>query len=97
MIIKVEQAKRALEMEESYETCGGLLLRTNSEYQDVLRHYSFRGFESGIYKRIQLTYFGEPYIKIGLTEPEPLGLNNMMSAIYIISSDGRSYANLRPM
>ena len=76
----------ALEIEDSHQTYGGLLLRPDSEYLDVFRHYALKGFESGIFKRIQLTYVGEPPIKIGLTEPEPLGLNNVMSGIYILAA-----------
>ena len=73
-------------MEDEEKIESGLLLRSDSEYLPLFRHYIHKGKETGIYHRFHKTYyrrFEEP-IEIGFPESEPLGLNNMGSAFYFL-------------
>ena len=71
----------------------GFALRPDSEYLSLFNHYLLKAFETGILHRLDRKWHAEwePPIKIGLTEPEPLGMNNTMfpfsflAAIMILS------------
>ena len=89
-----------LRMDDSSKQYFGLLFHRDSEYLPVLRHYALKGFENGIFQRIDLMEMkhcvklyekvcwpikttwpaGLPRlpIKIGMTEPGPLGMSNVM-------------------
>ena len=70
----------ALKMDDTTITWGGFWLRPDSEYLSLFNHHLLKAFETGILKRIDNSYRSEwkPPIKIGLTEPEPLGITNVM-------------------
>ena len=60
---------------------GGFWLRTDSEYLPVFNHYLLKAFETGILHRLDKMIWNvdlKPPIKIEMTEPEPLGINNVM-------------------
>ena len=67
-----------LRMDDMSYTYGGFMLRKDSEYVSVISHYVQKGFETGVYHRIHLTYSSRTPIKIGMTEPRPVGMNNVI-------------------
>ena len=67
-----------LKMEDTHYTYGGWALKLDSEYVSVLSHYVMKGYESGIFHRLHLNYSTRTPIKIGMTEPGSLGINNVM-------------------
>ena len=82
-----------LRMDDMSYTYGGFMLRKDSEYLSVISHYVQKGFETGVYHRIHLTYSSRTPIKIGMTEPASLKMNNVMGpfivlGIFIIMSLG---------
>ena len=82
----------ALPMDDATNDYTGFLTSARSEYIPVIRHYVQKAHETGISQRIELSVlkncierdnkvcrpYSRPVIKIGLTEPGPLGLNNAM-------------------
>ena len=70
----------ALEMDDTYFTMGGLALRPYSEYLSVFNHYMLKAFETGIRKRLDQVWNSHkiPPLKIGMAEPEPLAIKNVM-------------------
>ena len=71
----------ALKMDDAHSTFGGFWLRRDSEYLSVFNHYFLKAIETGIFHRLDKMIHNAhliPPIKIGLTEPEPLGINNVM-------------------
>ena len=70
----------ALDMDDTYYTLGGFGLPTDSEYLSMFNHYLLKAFERGILHRISNSWLRDSKapIKIGITEPEPLGINNVM-------------------
>ena len=73
-----------LQMDDAHYTYGGWLLKPNSEYVSVISHYVIKGYETGIFNRIHQTYSSRAPIKIGMTEPGPLGINNVLFPFYIL-------------
>ena len=69
-----------LKMEDSIKVYGGFWFGVDSEYLSMFNHYFLKGLETGIFKRLDITYNAhlKPPIKIGLTEPGPLGINNVI-------------------
>ena len=67
-----------LQMDDMSYSYGGFMLSKDSEYLSLISHYVKKGFETGIYSRIHLVYSTRTPIKIGLTEPGPLGMRNTM-------------------
>ena len=66
----------ALQMHDTFHTLGGFALQKNSEYLDIFNHYLLKQLEHGIVKRLfQLSL---PQVTIGLSEPEPLAIRNVM-------------------
>ena len=70
----------ALDMDDTLKTWGGFYLRPNSEYLSVFNHYLLKAFETGILQKLDNFWNAEtkPVFKIGINEPEPLGINNVM-------------------
>ena len=70
----------ALDMDDTFYTLGGFALRTDSEFLSVFNHYLLKAFQSGILKRLDMKWNVDRKspIKIGITKPEPLGINNIM-------------------
>ena len=70
----------ALKMDDSFITYGGFWLGVDSEYLSVFHHYLLKASETGILNRIKNHWNRDlkPPIKIGFTEPEPLGINNIV-------------------
>ena len=77
-----------LKMDDAHITWGGFGLRPDSEYMSLFNHYLLKGIENGILKRYNLIYNPErtPKLKIGLTEPESLGINNVMFLFSILGA-----------
>ena len=69
---------KALKMDDSVHTHGGHVLHPDSEYLSVFNHYLLKEYEHGILNRLDKSYNGQPDIKIGMSEPDPLGINNVM-------------------
>ena len=61
-------------------TFHGFLLKLDSEFLTLFNHYLLKGFETGIYKRIETIWNShlKPPIKIGIMEPKPLEIYNVM-------------------
>ena len=70
----------ALKMDDTHYTLGGYWLREDSEYLSVFNYYLLKAFETGILQRLDMVWNHDtkPEIKIGLTEPEALSINNVM-------------------
>ena len=75
-----------LQMDDISYTYGGFMLRKDSEYLSVIRHYVQKAFETGIFHRIHLTYSSRTPIKVGLTEPGPLKINNVMGPFNVLGT-----------
>ena len=75
-----------LRMDDTTYTYGGFLLRKDSEYLSLISHYVKKGFETGIYHRIHLTYTSRSPIKIGLTEPGALKFENVMGPFSVLGT-----------
>ena len=73
-----------LQMDDMTYVYGGFLLRKNSEYVSVINHYVQKAFETGIFNRMHRTYSSRVPIKIGMTEPGPLGINNVMGIFSVL-------------
>ena len=67
-----------LQMDDMSYTYGGFMLKKDSEYVSVISHYVQKAYETGVFHRIHQTYSSRTPIKIGMTEPGPLGINNVM-------------------
>ena len=81
-----------LKMDDSSKQYFGLLFSRDSEYLPVFRHYALKGFENGIFQKIDLMevkHCVKLYnqvcwpvtrlpIKIGMTEPGPLSFTHVM-------------------
>ena len=69
-------------MDDIIHTQGGHELRSDSEFLSMFRHYRLKGYENGIFKRIDqywTTWAGRsPTIDIGIAEPQPLRMSNVM-------------------
>ena len=70
----------ALDMDDAIYALGGFALRPDSEFLSVFNHYILKAFETGILQRLDVEWNSQRKtpIKIGITEPEPLGINNVM-------------------
>ena len=75
-----------LQMDDMSYTYGGFLLRKDSEYVSVISHYVQKGYDAGIFNRIHQTYSSRTPIKIGMTEPGPLGINNVMFLFILLGA-----------
>ena len=75
-----------LKMEDSYTVYAGFVLQPNSEYLSLFNHYLLKAYETGILKRLERSWFAEfdPPIKIGIPEPGPLEMNNVMSLFFFL-------------
>lgn len=81
-----------LKMDDASRNYRGVMLRQDSEYLPMFRHYALKGFESGIFQRIDLRLsdhclalrnvvcwpYSRPAIQIGMTEPGSLGMGNVI-------------------
>ena len=67
-------------MEDTVFTSYGFQLRPESEYLSVFNHILLKGVETGILKRLDQVWnpHRKPPIRIGMTEPESLSINNVM-------------------
>ena len=70
----------ALKMDDTQYMLGGFGLQPDSEYLSMFNHFLLKAFETGILHRLDRIWnaYLQPPIKIGITEPEPLGINNVM-------------------
>ena len=74
----------SLKMEDSITTYAGFALQKDSEFMAIFNHYLLKAHETGILNRLALLHpklsnqTFEPGIIIGLNEPEPLGIDNLM-------------------
>ena len=62
-------------MHDTFHTLGGYALQNNSEYLDIFNHYLLKQLEHGIVEKL---FRPMPRAKIGLSEPEPLAIRNVM-------------------
>ena len=77
----IEGTAVALDMDDTHFTFGGFLLRGDSEYLSVFNHYLLKAFETGTLQRLDKMVWNADSIppkKIGLPEPEALGIKNVM-------------------
>ena len=65
----------SLTMDDAYHTYVGFALQEDSEFMAIFNHYLLKAYENGI---LDWLYDEQPDIKIGLNEPQPLGINNVM-------------------
>ena len=89
-----------LRMDDTNKRDYGPMLRQDSEYLPLFRHYALKGFETGIFKRIDLMRVkhcveldnevcwpdSRPPIKIGMTEPGALAINNVMFPFSLLAA-----------
>ena len=75
-----------LQMDDMSYTYGGFLLRKDSEYVSVISHYVQKAYETGIFNRIHQTYSSRTPIKIGMTEPGSLAMNNVMFPFMVLGA-----------
>ena len=71
----------ALKMDDTHRTFGGFILRPDSEYLSVFNYYFLKAFETGVFYRLDKLVYNadeEPPLKIGITEPGPLEIKNVM-------------------
>ena len=66
----------SLKMHDTFHTLGGYALQNNSEYIDIYNHYLLKELEHGIVDKS--FKFSLPSVKVGLSEPEPLAIRNVM-------------------
>ena len=83
-----------LKMDDTSYSLMGFHMAPDSEFLGVFNHYLLKAFETGILHKVNKKWNewrSKPPIKIGLTEPEPLKINNVMfpfsflAAIIILS------------
>ena len=75
-----------LQMDDMVYVYAGFLIRKDSEYLSVINHYVQKAFETGTFNRIDLTYNPRTPIKIGMTEPGSLGMNNVMFLFMLLGA-----------
>ena len=82
----------SLKMDDAIKTYSGILIRRDSEFLPIFRHYVLKGFETGIFKRMHTTmreqhayalhnrvvWYSRTPKNFGLTEPASLGIHNVM-------------------
>ena len=68
----------SLKMDDSYYSYFGFGLQKDSEFMAIFNHYLLKAYETGILNRLDLFHNKQSDIKIGMIEPEPLGINNLM-------------------
>lgn len=84
---KIEQGTVIdLRMDDMTYTYGGFMLRGDSEYLSLISHYVRKAFETGIYHRIHLTYSSKTPMKIGLTEPGAVKIENVMGPFNVLGT-----------
>ena len=76
----------SLKMDDSHYTYVGFGLQEDSEFMTIFNHYLLKAYENGILNRLDLFYNRPPDIKIGLKEPEPLGMNNVMFTFLFLAA-----------
>ena len=52
----------------------------------IFNHYLLKAYENGILSRLDLFHNGQPDIKIGLNEPEALGISNVMFPFSLLAT-----------
>ena len=67
-----------MKMDDAWYTNIGFGLQKDSEFMAIFNHYLLKAYENGILNRLYLFHIDQPDIKIGLNEPEPLGIDNVM-------------------
>ena len=65
-------------MDDPHYTYRGFALQKDSEFMAIFNHYLLKAYENGILNRLDLFHNGQSDIKIGMNEPEPLGMNNVV-------------------
>ena len=78
----------AFKMEDAQYSSYVLFLRTESEYLSLFNHYLLKAFETGIMRRLDKIWNGhlEPPIKIGIAEPQPLEITNVMFPFSLLAA-----------
>ena len=76
----------ALKMDDSHKTYAGLVLQHDSEFMAIFNHYLLKAYENGILNRLDIFHNGKPDIKIGMNEPEALGMNNVMFPFSVLAA-----------
>ena len=76
----------SLKMEAAHYTYLGFALQRDSEFMAVFNHYLLKTYENGILNRLDLLHNGRPDIKIGLNEPEPLGMDNVIFPFLLLAA-----------
>ena len=64
----------------------GFALQEDSEFMAIFSHYLLKAYENGILNRLDLFHNGQSDIKIGMNEPEPLGINNLMFPFSLLAA-----------
>ena len=52
----------------------------------IFNHYLLKAYEIGIHNRLKLFHNDRPEIKIGLNEPEGLGIDNVMFPFSLLAA-----------
>ena len=71
---KIEQLK----MDDAYYVNFGFHFGADSEYRTMFNHYLLKEHEHGILKRLEKFYYPRVNAKIGIDEPQPLDINNVL-------------------
>ena len=77
----------ALKMDDSAILMGALVLQKDSEFLQILNYYILRALESGDFKRLTRNFNSVLFTRenFEMTEPQPLGLNNVMFCFTIFA------------
>ena len=78
----------AFEMKEAKHVWNTFLLMPDSEYLSLFNHYLLKAFETGILKRLDKIWNAhlKPPIKIGIAEPQPLEMYNVMLPFSLLAA-----------
>ena len=78
----------AFEMEDAEHVWNAFLFRPDSEYLSLFNHYLLKAFETGILQRLDKIWNAhlKPPIKIGIAEPQPLEIYNVMFPLSLLAA-----------
>ena len=76
----------SLKLNDAINSYFGFALQSDSEFMAMFNHFLLKAYENGILNRLDLFHNDQPDIKIGMIEPEPLGINNVMFPFSFLAS-----------
>lgn len=73
--VNLDDTMVALKMDDAFYTMVDFIMQKNSEYLEMFNYYLLKEIEHGIVNRL---WHPDPIAKIGINEPQPLGINKVM-------------------